>query len=75
MMKKVLLALVIILVVACGLVLLLFPLKEVRVTGCEMSSEEAVVETMMASGRTFSWSRARCIARMEALRMLILSIS
>ena len=31
--------------------------------------------TMMASGRTFSWSRARCMARKLALRMLILSIS
>lgn len=31
--------------------------------------------TMMASGRTFNWSSARCMASIEALRILILSIS
>ena len=46
MMKKILLAILMFLVVMCGVVLLLFPLKEIRVTGCEMSSEEAVVETV-----------------------------
>lgn len=46
MKKKVLLTILIILVVMCGAVFLLFPLKEVKVTGCDMSSEEAVVETV-----------------------------